>query len=125
MIGGAPALGRRAAPLPFGVVAPAVDREAVVQPEPHGVGVVAVVAGELELAPDHAGAAGGIEQPARGERVFAAIHIGGAHLVRIALLAQREARHAHAVAEVDAAAPRLVAQKILEDAAIDLVAGRG
>src|SRR3546814_15838673 len=62
-------------------------------------------------------------QPARADLVFAIV-IDVMHFVRGAVPADAEALDRGAVAERDAAPACLFAQEVLEDAAIDLVAGR-
>src|SRR6187402_1489271 len=102
MIGRAPAFGWTTTPLPLGVIAPAIDLQPVIDPEPHGIGVMTVVAREIELAPDHAGPAGGIEQPPRLQ-YGVAVRRAGANGMQRVILSDVEAAYGHAVAKVDAA----------------------
>ena len=79
--------------------------------------------GEAELALEQAGAAAGVDQPARLGRVALRRRARQTMRCGAAALGQRDVAAPGAPStKRDAAAPRLLAEEVLEDAAVDLVA---
>ena len=119
VIGGAPAVRRRAACQPLRIVRPLVGIDETIDAPPHRVHVVVVGFGQVQLALDQAGASGGVHHPARSQlpgfaRVFEA------HAVRCVLRIQVDLAHRSTVDEIHAQGAGLFTQEVLEAAAIQL-----
>jgi hypothetical protein len=124
MIGGQPAMRRIATLQPLLVGDPVIDIDAAAHAKPDGVGVMRIVLREIQLALDQAGAARCIDQPAAVDFMRLARRFV-ADLMRGRRRAQIEAAHHRAVNKTDAALAHQFAQVVLEDAAVELIAGRG
>ena len=82
---------------------------------------MAVRLGELALVLDQAGAAAGIDEPARA-RLAADAAVAIDDCVLAAVVGERDVAHRRAGGEADAAPRRLLGEEVLEDAAVELVA---
>jgi hypothetical protein len=123
VVGREPARLRGAAGAPFGVVAPVVERDALADTEPHRMGVVRVRLGQAQLALEQAGAAAGVDDPARGDDVRLPVLRPAQAVQALRIVGKVDLPHHRVVGELHAAARRLFGQVVLEDAAVDLVAG--
>ena len=123
VVGRQPAQRRLAAPEPGGVRRPLVDVDLGGEAEPDGVRVVRVVLLQPELALDEAGATRGVDEPAAPD-FPARMLFHETHPVSRAVRAEIEAAHDRAIDELDAERTRVLAEEVLEDAAIELVARR-
>ena len=126
VVGRLPARGRRAQRAPGRVIDPVVDVEPRVQAKPHGVRVVGVVFGEIELAFEQAGAAGGVDHPtcADGFLLAELFDIDAVAALAITCV-EIDAPHRRRQVNPHTAAHRLFGKKVLEQAAVDLPARRG
>ena len=119
VVGRTPAVRRREPLQPRRIVRPLVGIDGAVDPPPHRVGVVVVGLRQAELALEQAGAAGGIDHPAGRQRLRLAILLVADRMRGVAC-AQFDAAHDRAIDERDAERARLLAEEILEAAAVQL-----
>ena len=125
--GGQPAVRRVAARQQLGVVAPIVDVDPIRDPEPDRIACVVIAVGQIELALDQPGAAGGVDEPARaqfaplaGSNAFAVPHTLHHHPMRLIALADFELANHAGVGEPHAQFARPHTERIFKYAAVDL-----
>ncbi len=119
VIGGTPAIRRRAALQPAAVLRPTVRVDQAFHAPPHRIGVVRVVLCQAQLALEQAGAATGIDHPARAQRALLA-GMFVAHRVVGLVFGQIHALDAAVVQERDALRAGALTEEIFEAAAVDL-----